>query len=536
MTNPLFVSHDGDDHNNCGNWTMRCRTVRRAVKMSNDGDQIYIDHGQGRPYMECDNLTQSGCFIELRKSITFHSINGKADIHCKKSCKLFKITSPSSNIIKIKFFDLVISSSSIVAELDVGARSELSFHNMLIRDNLQGIYSKYSTECSILITNSSFEDNINSGIYLQCSDLTVSINSSTFKVSPVFFANSGSMPTVRQKTVIFVQNTIFDYLRTPSCRDMIAIKPYAAILNVTIIESQIKNHNAIYRYKEKFSALHIYDFHSKVRNITAIFFSNLLVENNDNWATLPLTLVYFSYTKVNVTIRNSIFRNNTAALRIRVPAFVHGKHSSAVTTFIRNNTFIDNVYQRFKPNGAAAIYFEIGKSRVSSCRFLDNRAGENPYTGVVTISEKARVSFLNSFFENRQTTVRSNQLFVSGKQPLYFVGKNTFNLVALKEGQSVFTRIPTDTNTGLIIKKNFEILCPQGYQLNLQRQCEVIKTGILCYYINVRCEQCPTKTYTLERGELIFNKSNDIQCQQCPRGGNCEKGVVTAKPIFGVIK
>ncbi len=146
-----------------------------------------------------------------------------------------------------------------------------------------------------------------------------------------------------------------------------------------------------------------------------------------------------------------MLRYVTAFSEIIRPRFVFGSSPSVmanilqqVTTFIRNNTFIDNVYQQFKPNGAAAIYFEIGKSRVSSCRFLDNRAGENPYTGVVTISDMARVSFLNSYFENRQTTVRSNQLFVSGKQPLYFVGKNTFNLVALKEGQSVFTRIPTD--------------------------------------------------------------------------------------------
>jgi hypothetical protein len=28
--------------------------------MSNDGDQIYIDYAQGRPYKECENVTEGG--------------------------------------------------------------------------------------------------------------------------------------------------------------------------------------------------------------------------------------------------------------------------------------------------------------------------------------------------------------------------------------------------------------------------------------------------------------------------------------------
>ena len=515
---------------------MPCRTVRHAVEMSNDADKIYIDHAQGKPYKECENVTHTGCFIELTKSVSFHGINGKASIQCKKSCKLFKIRSLTFYKTKIKFFNLVISASSIVAELGVGARTQLEFDNVLIRDTFHGIYGKYSTDCSILVTNSTFEDNLNWGIYLGCSNLSVNITSGIFMLSSVFFTNNGSIPTANQRMEILVQNTIFNYQSTPHCNDMIAIKPYAAIFNVTIIDSQIKNQNAMYRYDDKFSALHIYDYRSHVRYVTFIFLSNLVIENNNNWATFSLNSVYFNYTKVHVTIRDSIFRNNSAALRIRVIAIRchHCKHSAASvkTTFIENSTFVDNTYTQFKPNGAAAIYFEIGKSRVSSCRFVDNSAGENPYTGVVTISEMARVTFFNSYFENRQKNVKSTQLFALGNQPIYFLGKNTFNLVALNGDQSVFMRIPTNTGTGIIIKKNFKIICPQGYQMNFQRKCKVIKTGILCYYISVRCEQCPTKTYTLKRGKVIFNKSNDIQCQQCPRGGDCERGLVKAKPNF----
>ena len=229
MTNSVFVSHDGVDLSNCGNWSMPCRTVRHAVKMSNDGDKIYIDHAQGRPYKECENVTQAGCFIELTKSVSFHGINGKALLQCKKSCKLFKIRSLTFYKTKIKFFNLVISASSIVAELGVGVQTQLALDNVLIRDNLHGIYGKYSTDCSILVTNSTFEDNFNWGIYLRCSTLRVNINSSIFRVSSVFFTNNGSIPTVTQRMEILVQNTVFNYQSTPHCNDMIVIKPYAAI-------------------------------------------------------------------------------------------------------------------------------------------------------------------------------------------------------------------------------------------------------------------------------------------------------------------
>jgi hypothetical protein len=70
---------------------MPCRTVRHAVKMSNDGDQIYIDYEQGRPYMECENVTRSTCSIELTKSVSLYGINGRAEHQCNKGCKFFII-------------------------------------------------------------------------------------------------------------------------------------------------------------------------------------------------------------------------------------------------------------------------------------------------------------------------------------------------------------------------------------------------------------------------------------------------------------
>ena len=533
MTNSLFVSHHGDDLNNCGNWTMPCRTVRHAVKMSNDGDQIYIDYAQGRHYVECENVTQSYC-IELTKSVSFHGLYGKAEIRCKNSLRFFKIRSPSFNITRVKFFNLVIFSSDIVAELDVGARPELVFHNMLVRYNQHGIYSKRSTDCFILIFNSSFESSFSGGVRLQCLNLTAHIISSTFKLSPVFLANRPCKPVVcqKQKIKILIQNTVFNGENTEMCADIFSIRPYAALVNITIIGSEFRNHFGFSCLKGEFSTISIVDHHSIPRHKTFIFLKDLLVENNCNkQPTVALSAGYLKHTSVKVEMRDSILRNNSEALWLRTNYF--GRYSAPSPAIVlKNNTFVDNFYKFIKPNVAAAVYFYSGKIRVLSCRFLDNKASPNPYTAVTTISHAAIVTFFDCYFENQQTKVQSNQVFALGSRPLYFRGQNTLNLVALKDKLAVFVRIPISKNTGVIVSKKFKILCPQGYKLNPQQQCVDIKNAIMCYYMNVQCEQCPTKTYTLERGELIFNKSNDVQCQPCPRGGNCDSALVTAKPNF----
>ncbi len=516
---------------------MPCRTVRQAVKMSNDGDEIYIDYSQGRPYMECENKTQSTCSIELSKSVSFYGINGKPEIQCRKCNNFFIITSPSFNTTRIKFVNLVISNSNIVAELGAKATTELLYQNMLVRNNAYALHSKSSSDCSIRIFNSSFEHNRNSvgGIYLRCANLTVHINSGSFKLTPLLFTNIANKPTRGIKTEILVQNSTFDGKKIKNCASLLTIRPFAAIYNVTIIDSVFKGHfaNCTYRHDSASTVL-MSDDQSDVRNITFILLSNLTFENNyNNWRSLSLTAGCLDYTAVDVMIKKSTFRNNSVALRVSSHSFEKRWWSAKRPTIIlENNTFLGNFHRMVQPSAAAAISFDHVKSRVFSCRFLDNKPGPNPYTGVVTISERARVTFFNSYFENRQTKEQANQLFASGNQPVYFMGKNTFNLVALKGSQTVFVRVPAVYNTRAIMKQNFKILCPQGYKVNLQRECSNIKNAYMCYYINVQCEQCPTKTYTLERGKFIFNNSNNIQCQKCPRGGDCNSGLVRAKPNF----
>ena len=527
-TNTLFVSHNGDDFDKCGNRTVPCRTVRHAVKMVGDGGQIYIDYAQGTPYMECEKMRQSTYSIQMAKSLSLHGINGKAKITCTKGYGLFNISSPNTNISSVKFFNLVISNSDIAVRLDIGTRSRIVFQNVLIKNNEIAIYTKHSNDCFIVIINSTFENNFSgAGTRLECLNVTAEIISSTFTLTPALFANIGDKPQRWQSMRVWVRDAVIDSKKFQMCTDMFAIKLSAAIVNITISNSQIKNHVTNCKDRD-ISALRVYGHQSSINISSHILLSNVLIENNhNNWSTLTLDAVFSGFVKI--MIQDSIFRNNTAALRLDSN---YGRMATFPKVFLENNTFVDNIYEGYKPNGAAAIYFSRTESHVSACRFLDNKAGKNPYTGVLTISESARVTFSNTYFENRQTNVHSNQLYALGNQPLRFTGHTTINLVALKRRQSVFIHIPTGVSTGVIVSKNFKILCPRSYKLTLKRFCLFEKTVNVCHYLNVECEQCPTKTYTVERGELIFNKTNNIQCQQCPRGGDCDDGLIKAKPNF----
>ena len=534
-TDSLLVSHHGYDVNNCGNRTLPCRTLRHAVEISHDGDRIYIDYVQGKPYKECENGANSVDPIDISQSISFHGLNGTAEIQCKQNWKLFKIRSAQFITTRVQFFNVVISSSSVAIELEKKSQTELTFENTVVKNNLVGIHSQSSTACSIKIINSSFLHHIVGAIYVKCLNLTAQIISSSFKKSPVMLQNVPSRKGVCQwiHANLLISKTDFDGENTEICADLFAIKPYAAVVNITILDSAFRNHiSGSSCLKGRFSTLNIYDHHSNSRKQTFIFLKNLVVQNNSNkLLTVVLSPGFFQRSTRKVEVRDSVFRNNSKALRLTTNYFGRRSRAYLIISLI-NNTFADNFCKFADPNVAAAVLFTSGRGQVFSCRFLNNRAGPNLYTAVMKIAEKSAVNFLDCYFENRQTDVQSNQFFASGYRPIRFHGKNTFNLIALKERQSVFIHMPTALNSGAILKKDFKILCPQGYKIKVQQQCRTIKQAILCYYINIQCEQCPPRSYTLQRGEFVFNTSNDIKCQQCPRGGVCESGLVTAKSNY----
>ena len=507
---------------------MPCRTIRHAVKKSKDGDQIYIDSAKGRPYMECENVTESTCSIELNKTISFHGINGRPTIKCKKSCNFFVIKNSDSNESKVGFYNLVFTSTNTVAECSHAAGFELVIENTTIMENALGMYSRNSENCLISIHNSTFRENIRA-IWLKCTNLTAQIINSVFQKNPTLLQTiyNQEYPNHGQTFEVFVRNSVFDgqYTRVPN--NLFSIKPYATILNISIWNSLFVNQLG-------FSSLLISDLYSRKRIGTYISLRNIKVENNLNAETAAVILrtIFNIQAHFKVEILNSAFKNNSAALFVRVSNVKPRSISSMKPTVIHNNTFAQNFNGQGSLNFVPAINFYDGKHYVASCRFYDNKADKSPFPAVVTVSESAIATFTDCYFENRQTISDATQFNAGGQSKVYFRGENVFNMLALNKEQVIFMRIPFRKSTGISIKTYFKIMCPQGYVLKAQKTCDNYEYVIYCTYMYITCEKCPPKTYALERSQFIFNSSKNIKCAQCPRGGNCVSGTVKALPNF----
>ena len=525
-----FVSQRGTDLNTCGDRNVPCRTIRHAVKKSKDGDQIYIDSANGRPYMECENVTESTCSIELNKTISFHGINGRPTIKCIKSCKLFVIkNSNCMKLPKVGFYNLVLTSTDTVAECSEAGGFELVMENTTIMDNLLGIHSRNSENCFINIHNSTFREKTNWAIWLRCTYLTAHITNSVFRRNPILLQTIYKQECQNhwQTVEVFVRNSIFDsqYATVPA--DLFSINPYAIVLNISIWDSLFANHLG-------FSSLLINDHNPNKRNGTYISLRNITVENNLNTKTAAVSLraIFNKHTHFEVEVLNSLFTNNSAALFVGV-SDANQKHVATMkATVIHNNTFTRNFNGEGVLTSVPAIFFNKGKHQMTSCRFYDNKADKSPFSAVVTVSESTTVTFTDCYFENRQTISGATQFYARGQSSVYFRGKNVFNMLALNKGQVIFLSIPFHKEARIIMKNNFKILCPQGYVLKTQKTCKQSEHTMYCTYMFITCEKCPLKTYALKRAQFIYNTSKNVKCMQCPRGGNCVSGIVKARPNF----
>ena len=85
---------------------------------------------------------------------------------------------------------------------------------------------------------------------------------------------------------------------------------------------------------------------------------------------------------------------------------------------------------------------------------------------------------------------------------------------------------------GLYIKENFTTLCPLGYFANLKKHCYNDRGTTICDLFSLSCDECPRKTYKLDRGEIKNMTLIHNTCHDCPVGGNCLEGQVRSKPNF----
>ncbi|XP_028399395.1 uncharacterized protein LOC114522838 [Dendronephthya gigantea] len=507
---------------------MSCRSVRHAVEISDDGDEIYINHVLRRPYMECENTTEAkASSIQLKRSISFHGVNGTPIISCKKSYTLFAIKNTSLAGVNVGFYNLVLHSANTAVECDEATAFEVIIENTTFTDNLMSVHSKSSTNCGVKINNSVFQGETNWAIWLRCTNLTAHIANSVFKRSPILLRTTYNEHHKRSQTVeVLVRQSIFDGQYRTLEGELFFVSPYAVSLIVSIWSSSFLNHRGL---KDKNSLL-ISDCNADKREITYIALRDVNVENNFS----PAKVVVSSspHASFKVEIMNSIFRNNSGALVVQTVPYNRNRSLSKIPVFLYNNTFMQNYHGIDPIKLATSISFLPGKYQVSSCRFYDNMAGKNPFSAVVTVSQFSNAVFLDCYFENRQIISAAAQFYARGGSSVSFTGKNTFNITALNTGQAIFVRIPFQRAVGIVLKGNFKILCPQGYVLHSQKVCNNSGRKIYCAYVYITCEKCPPKTYAITRGQFTISANNNITCKPCPRGGSCLDGVVKASPNF----
>ena len=532
----LFVSHRGQDAVSCGNSSSPCRSIRFAVNVSSSEDIILIEHAQGKPYKECEHFRDWKCSIQLTKSLSFIGINGKAAIHCRRFCNLFKISTQGRTLSssRIKFVNVIISRTDI-AVLSLKANVEVVLERCILKNNDVGVYMKGSTHCSIRTFNTSFEESTSWAMRTNCVNLTAHFVSTLFKASPVSLQTFIDSHGHWQITEVFISSCVFDGKGKPLglCAQLLKINLLAVIVNVTIDSSNFTNHRGNCPGGQT-NALYILDNSYCKRKLTLITLNKLYVENNYSpLAAMKLVPFYKIKTSFKVELLNTVFRNNTRNL-------IAGMKSSSRSRFrgptilLTNTTFLKNNYVSGLTN-RPTVHFLKGRIQLTSCHFLDNICGDLPTSAVVMISDFAVVKFKDCYYETSQVRGKSLQVYAAPRSRLIFTGNNTFNIVTLKSNRQIFTHMPPEIegNFGTIrLQGILKILCPQGYVLKSQSKCKIYKNKILWVYFQSTCEQCPPKTYSLERGKLYNNITNKLKCQDCPRGGLCEGGQVTAKPNF----
>lgn len=535
MSSSLFVSHDGQDVFFCGDLNSPCRSIRYAVTISKNNDKILIDAAQQKPYKECSNTSDSS--IELNKSLSFLGINGTAVIECRRRCNLFEVRHPF-NKTRVIFSDLVMSRSNTVVQC-YKANIELVFNRCIFEIHVIGVNIKGSMQCSIQTIDSSFKESRNCAILARCVNLTARFTNTSFYASPVDLQALSANDNVCQTNHIYIFNCIFDGQRKPLRQELLAINIYAVIVNVTVDSSVFSNHNAL-STKIRLPVFLVYDnsYRRMEQKETFISLNRLLVENNYSpFSGISIFSVFNHNRKKSafkVELSNSVFRNNSGALKVNIQKdSSRSIHVRGPGMQLTNNTFVKNL------NGYAtktAIFLNRGRVSLTSCRFLDNSVVSYPYASVITSQTDAVTIFKNCYFENTRTYKSSILVFGQANSRLWFKSNNTFNIVASKSGQTIFLHMPSKMKPGVRLDQgqgSFRILCPQGFVLTSECERFDNKNKRDCSYLYTSCQQCPPKTYSLERGELYANMSQrKVLCRSCPRGGLCEEGRVAAKSNF----
>ena len=509
----MFVSHRGQDEDNCGNWTLPCRSVRHAVNISNANDVIHIDYAEGRPYKECEHLIGGNQAIMLDKSLSFYGFNGSAILHCEQTYPFFEINSQNlknCSAPKIVFSNLSLASRGTLfyAFYAISSRFELEFNFCDIERSLYFVQAK-SLSCSIQVFNSNIRSS-RDPIYMLCGNLTARLIGSTFFSCSTYlisnsnyFSNQVSLLPYETVLNVHIYNCSFIPMGgKQSCTWFLSIVPWTGTGNITIKSSTFLNFNNHVKML-RFAALSIYSG-SPLLLSTSIVLDKLHFENINSG---PVVHLQVENKQCDVSIFNSMFINTTTALVCKI---------NLCTAKLYNITFNST----HGMPGSGGMISLLGRSyHLLSCYFFQNVPVQNPIYPLIRTDGSTKVTFENCSYEIYPAVKTSRNGNVFSSNMFYFL---SYDATAIAhEGVSLF------------VKGYFTMLCPPGYRMNLNVECDN-SADVPVYYrlFTALCEQCPRKTYSFHRGEVQNHRSNHITCHECPVGGNCVEGQVTSKPNF----
>ena len=510
----IFVSHRGQDEDNCGNWTVPCRSVRHAVNISSANDVIHIDYAEGRPYKECEHLKENHT-IMLDKSLSFYGFNGTAILHCEQTYSFFGINSSEHITSKIVFSNLSLASGGILLNFYHSTRFELEFNFCNVERSVSFVSAYGLLSCSLQVLGSNIRS-LYGPIFAECINLTARLIESTF-FSCMVTLNSplqtfGLNYQDRKPVLnVYIYNCTFIPMSMNtqlSCDYLVGISPRSAqVCNITIKLSIFRNFYNLADVSRS-TALRIF---SESRQITIVL-DTLRFENITCYdAVIYMRLLYDNKREISIAgVLNTVFVNTTRAVMCIAdgPAVTFFSHD--IVKFY-NNTF--NITRSIFGKEGPVYFVGGGSYHFSSCHFFQNVPVYNPVFPLIHFGSVTKVTFENCSYESYPIIETSRNGNLSNS--------NMFYVISYEIG-AFFT-----------IKGYLTILCPQGYTVNLHTDCyKSSDVAVNCNLFSAFCEQCPRKTYSFDRGEAYNTRSNYITCHDCPVGGNCVEGHVTSKPNF----
>ena len=510
----VFVSHRGRDKNFCGNWTLPCRSVRQAVKISNANDDIYIDYSEGKPYKECEHLPASNHTIMLNKSLSFYGYNGSAVLHCEQTYPFFGINNSAYTTSKIVLASLTLASRGILLSAHYNMFSmfhlELNFCDI---KRTTHVIKATSYSCSVQILNSHIRSNLDP-LYITCINFAGHLIGSTFFSCKVILSSVnllvGQSNDQEGALTVHIYNCTFTSTKKRLCDSFVSLSSQTDICNITVKSSVFASSYLL--GLPKISALFVMSTVSEsIIILDGLRFENIDCEGGVIFLDLDRGGLSFEKPFI-VEILNTAFVSTTRALNCVF--FPQSSRNNIVK--LRNNTF-NIAHSVTFSSGLSPVYLRGGSYYFSLCQFYFSISAYNPTHALMDIISDYDITFESCLFESHliAETINSN---LSNSDMFYVI---SYNELSSKTAQ-------------LKINGRFAILCPHGYWISSNNDCSSFPPEMVttCWMLYALCMQCPRNTYSLDRGEVHNLTSNHITCNDCPVGGNCFEGQVTSKPNF----